>query len=106
MKIELQEHHIAEIRDKVDNWPASRLNAKDVRDDCRKLLEHIEAREQRIIDEAERNEVLQDFNCDGCYQRGLDDGRNEASDISRSLNLLIEQKDREIAELRRRAWPQ
>jgi hypothetical protein len=42
MKLELQEHHIAEIRDKIDNWPASRLNAKDVRDDCRKLLEHIE----------------------------------------------------------------
>lgn len=42
MKIELQEHHIAEIRDKIDKWPASWLNAQELRDDCRKLLEHIE----------------------------------------------------------------
>jgi hypothetical protein len=53
MIVELKEHHIAEIREKIDNWPASKLNAKDLRDDIRKLLDHIEwlEGEARRIDE-------------------------------------------------------
>lgn len=54
MIVELKEHHIAEIRQKIDEWPASRLNAKDVRDDCRKLLDHIEWQAQEL-EEARQN---------------------------------------------------
>jgi hypothetical protein len=50
MIIELKPHQLAEIRDKIEQWPASRLNAKDVRDDCRRLLEHIEWLNQELAE--------------------------------------------------------